>query len=271
MKYTTIMSLSNPVIKSILKLKKKKNKQQRNLFLIDTPHLIEMALMSDFADIEKVFLTENFFNKNKLFLRRLEKTIKALNKPFLFVVTDEIISRLSDTEAPQGIVSLLSYKRIELEEIRFKAVPFIVICDGIQDPGNLGTIVRAADAAGADAIIILPNTCDIFMPKALRATAGSVFNIPVVYTTPQDLFLFLKNKNIAFYATSVNATLSIYDCDFRSPLAIAFGNEAQGISKSLLEKADYLIKIPIFGKAESLNVAMAAAVSLYEVVRQRMF
>lgn len=268
MKYISITSPSNPIIKSLLKIKKRK---QRELFLVDTSHLIEMALMSDLADLEMVFCTENFFNKNKTFLRHIYKAKGVVEKPFLFIVTDEIISKISDAETPQGVISLLSYKKVNLEDVRFKAVPFVVICDGIQDPGNIGTIVRAADAAGADAVLILPNTCDLFMPKALRATAGSIFNIPVVYSTFQDLFLYLKNKDISLYATSVDATLNIYDCNFRGPLAIAFGKEAQGISKPLLEKADYLIKIPIFGKAESLNVAMAAAISLYEVVRQRMF
>ncbi|MBI5212745.1 MAG: RNA methyltransferase, partial [Nitrospirae bacterium] len=169
---------------------------------------------------------------------------------------------------PQGIIAVVSYESIGLNEISFRDIPFLVVCDGIQDPGNLGTIIRASDAAGADAVIILPGTCDAFMQKTIRATAGSLFNIPIIHAEPQMLFDFIDSRNIEMYAADVHAKTSIYEADFKKPAAVAFGNEAHGVSGKMLKKARGL-KIPIIGKAESLNVAMSASICLYEIVRQR--
>jgi TrmH family RNA methyltransferase len=271
MRYSEITSPYNPIIKNALKIKKRVFKKDKKEFLIDSPHLLEMALSSDLAKIKRVFFTERFLNKNKPFMRHLDRLRSEIQEPFLVMVSDSIISRLSDTEAPQGIVSLLSYVFTTVEDIKYKGIPFLVICDGIQDPGNIGTIIRVADAAGADAVIIMPNSCDIFNPKALRATSGSIFNIPVIYTDKEGLLSYLRGNNILLYATDIRSDLYLYKCDLRLPLAIAFGSEAHGIRESILEISDYRIKIPIIGKAESLNVAMAAAISLYEIVRQRMF
>lgn len=270
MRYSNITSLSNPIIKSAIKIKKRIFKKDKKEFLIDSPHLLEMALRSEFAEIKRIFFTERFFNKNKSFIRHLDR-LKRYQEPFLVMTSESIISRLSDTETPQWIVALLSYSFCNLADIKYKNIPFLVVCDGVQDPGNIGTIIRASDAAGADAVIIMPNSCDVFIPKALRATAGSIFNIPVIYTGKEDFFSYIKSNNIVLYATDIRSELYLYDCDFKLPLAIAFGNEAHGISEYFLERSDYRVKIPIVGKAESLNVAMAASISLYEIVRQRMF
>lgn len=271
MRYLNITSLSNPIIKSAFKIKKRVFKRDKNEFLVDSPHLLEMALRSEFTEIKRIFFTERFLNKNRSLIRHLDKLRTVDKEPFLIMVSESIISKLSDTETSQGIVSLLSYSFISLGDIKYKGTPFLVICDGVQDPGNIGTIVRASDAAGADSVIIMPNSCDVFIPKSLRATAGSIFNIPVIYIDKEELFSYLKSNNIFLYATDVRSSLYLYNCDFKLPLAIAFGNEARGISELLLEMSNYRIKIPIVGKAESLNVAMAAAICLYEIVRQRMF
>ncbi|MBI3592373.1 MAG: RNA methyltransferase [Nitrospirae bacterium] len=118
---------------------------------------------------------------------------------------------------------------------------------------------------------MLPGTCDLFSPKAIRATAGSLFNIPVVCSEPDALTDYLESHKIKLYAADVHAQASLYESDLRQPVAIVFGNEAHGVSKPLLQKADSLLKIPIIGKAESLNVAMSASICLYEAVRQRGF
>lgn len=271
MKPVKITSPANPIIKEALKIKEKHARYRHEAFLIEGPHLMEMAAASPAVNIKRVFFTEEFSAKREgqHLLRQIGSRVRGQWQKDIFIqVSEQALNKLTDTETPQGIAAVVSYNAIGLNEINFKAAPFLVVCDGIQDPGNLGTIIRVSDAAGADAMIILPGTCDAFMPKTIRATAGSLFNIPIVYSGLDILFGYLDSKNIALYATDVHAQASIYKSDFKSPIAIAFGSEAHGVSEALLKRAKGL-KIPIVGKAESLNVAMAASVCLYEVVRQR--
>ncbi|BCB96726.1 RNA methyltransferase TrmH [Dissulfurispira thermophila] len=273
MRFITITSPVNAIIKEALKIKQKYARYRHEAFFIEGPHLIEMAVASPHVEIKRVFFTEEFSNKKEgqRLLRLIISSIKCQPPRDIFIrVSEQVLNKLSDTETPQGIAAVMSCKIARLDGISFKEVPFLVVCDGIQDPGNLGTIIRVSDAAGADAVIILPNTCDAFMPKAIRATAGSLFNIPIIYSGLETLFDFIESKNISLYAADVHAQMSIYEFDFKLPVAIAFGNEAHGVSEVLLKRAKGL-KIPILGKAESLNVAMAASVCLYEVVRQRIY
>lgn len=267
MRYITITSSSNPIIKEALKIKEKRARCRHETFLIEGPHLMEMAAASPDVEIKKLFFTEEFSAK-----REGQRLLRQLSKKEVQIIetSQHILSKLADTETPQGIVAVISYRTTGLDGMSFRGAPFLVVCDGIQDPGNLGTIIRASDASGADAVIILPSTCDAFMSKTIRATAGSLFNIPTIYSEPEILFDYLDSKNIALYATDVHAQVSIYESDFKSPIAIVFGNEAHGVSELLLKRARGL-KIPIVGKAESLNVAMAASICLYEVVRQRLY
>ena len=262
MRYKKITSLSNLHIKEALKIRERKIGRHRDL-LIEGPHLIEMALASP-AEIRKVFFTDSFRSKHAELFTQLSRTGAEL-----FETTDHVLSRLSDTEMPQGIAAIASLKFHDPGALPCSVNPLMVICDGIQDPGNLGTIIRTADAAGADAVIFLPGTCDPLLPKVVRATAGSVFTIPLVFTESGVLMQWLGEKAIALFVTDVNASRSIYEADLRKPLAFAFGNEAKGVNRSLRGEAKMLVKIPILGKAESLNVATSAALCLYEAVRQR--
>jgi TrmH family RNA methyltransferase len=153
--------------------------------------------------------------------------------------------------------------------LRLRDPSLLVVIDGIRDPGNLGTIIRTSDAAGVDAVIVLPGTCDAFMPKAVRSTAGSIFNIPLVYPETDELMGWLRERSIRTLVADVNATLSLYEADLSRSLAFVFGNEAMGVHEKLRCEADARVKIPLSGKAESLNVAISAAICLYEAVRQR--
>ncbi len=243
-------------------IKEKKKRQQSNIF-IEGLHLLEMAIAAG-AEIKRVLFTESFKSKNEKFLRQLSR--KA---PDLIETTDDILSRLSDTETPQGVVAIASYKPFQFRELKLKTIPLIVVADGIQDPGNLGSIIRTSDAAGADAVIMLQGTCDAFMPKVIRSTAGSIFNIPIVYSNGDDLIKWLKEKQIGLFVMDIIASKTIYEADFIMPLAFVFGNEAHGTSEGIKHKATAILNIPILGRAESLNVASSAAICLYEAVRQR--
>ena len=266
MKPQVITSPANPLIKRTLEIKERRGRHRGAVFLIEGPHLIEMSLASPYAGLKQVFFTEDFSfaSEGRRLIRRLEETAVDLVE-----TSKRVMEKLTDTETPQGIAAVLTLKTVALDAIPFKAMPLLVICDGIRDPGNIGTIIRASDAAGADAVLLTPGTCDAFMPKAIRASAGSIFTVPVFSAGIEELMSFLEQRRMRLYAADVHASHSLYGTDFRLPAAIAFGNEAHGIGAELLKKADLLFRIPVIGRAESLNVAMAASISLYEAVRQR--
>ena len=265
MRYTQITSASNPKIKEALDIKNKRSKYKHTAFIIEGPHLVEMALASG-NKISTAFFTDSFRAK-----KDGQKILREIGKKTdeIFEVTEQIMRKLADTEAPQGIIATASYAEKNLEEIRFKSVPLIVAVDGVQEPGNLGTIIRTSDAAGADAVIILKGTCDVFMQKTIRATAGSIFNIPIIYTGTDKFLDWLKSNGIMLLATALDSGKSIFDTGLKKPAAFVFGNEAHGVSSEIKRKADLLLKIPIYGKAESLNVSASVAVCLYETLRQR--
>ncbi len=264
MRHPAITSASNPRIREAIAVRDRKRGTGRASFLIESPHLIEAALEAG-NGIEQVFVTPSFMDRqeHRHFLKRLPKTAEV------FVVTDGVLSRIADTEAPQGIVAVAVYRAFALDAIPTGASLLLTILDGVQDPGNVGTAIRSADAAGADAVILLPGTCDPLSPKAIRATAGSIFHIPIVFSEPGPVLRWLREHMVIILVADTRAPKSLYQSDLTGPVAFVLGNEARGAGMSIREQADLLVRIPILGKAESLNVGVAAALCLYEAVRQR--
>jgi TrmH family RNA methyltransferase len=268
MRYTVITSQSNPVVKEALKIKSKMAKLRNEAFFIEGIHLIETALESGNASFKTIFFTNGFMTEKEggEFLKKFSG-----NNLRLVEVSDSVMAALCDTETPQGIAAIVSIKTIGFQDIKLNEPALMVICDGIQDPGNLGTIIRISDAAGADAVVAMPGTCDAFAPKSLRASAGSIFHLPVIYLSHDDLSVYLEAKGISLLAADAHGGVPIYECDLSNPVAIAFGNEARGLSSFLKEIASGYINIPFEGKAESINAAMAASICLYEALRQRKY
>jgi TrmH family RNA methyltransferase len=265
MNFTKITSPSNPKIKTVVNIRHRKSRVGNASFIIEGPHLIEMALNAD-TPMSEVFFSEAFSRK-----KEGQRLLKKLSKhpTGFFEVTDRVFHKLADTETPQGIIAIATCLPLSLDQLRVKSTALLVVSDGIQDPGNLGTIIRTADASGADAVIILPGTCDVFMQKIIRATAGSLFNIPVVHTSVNELAAWLRAKKINLAVTAVDAEQSLFEARLDNSVALVFGNEAHGVREELKRAADIVLRIPIYGKAESLNVASAAAICLYEAARQR--
>ena len=264
-----ITSLSNPLVGKAVEVRLGRSSSGQHVFLAEGPHLVGMAIASG-ASISEIFFTGDFMQTEEGagLLDKISRT--QAHARATIEVTDRILAKISDTESPQGVVAIVSYKPVSLSDLQLKGAPMIAACDGIQDPGNLGAIIRASDAAGADAVVVLPGTCDPYSPKTVRATAGSIFNIPVIMAEHSELIDFVTSKDIKLVVTDIRANRSLYQIDLTRPSAFAFGNEARGVSAILAAKAAASISIPIRGKAESLNVAAAAAVCLYEAVRQRM-
>lgn len=262
----TITSLQNTTVKLAASLKQRKHREAAGMFIAEGVRLVEEAIASNWQ-IEACLFTEQALSAKRVqaMLRTLtEKGVRTIQ------VSEPVYAKISDTEQPQGIMALIRTNSCTLQTALGTERPLLVILDGLQDPGNLGAVIRTADAAGATAVILLKGCTDIYAGKAVRATMGSMFHLPVVERVDHEaLISLLEEKGIALLATSLDAARSYFTIDFKQPAAIVFGNEGQGVSRVLLDKAKERIYIPILGRAESLNVAASAAVILYEAVRQR--
>ena len=255
-----IQSLENPFIKEIKKIKKLPDEK----IFIEGINLVESALNSPFVQIEKVLITEKFIEKRIGFFEVLQN-----KNIFIAEISENISKKISDTVTPQGIFAVVRYKAQNIKELSSKNPTFIVILDRIQDPGNLGTIIRASEAFGVEAILITNGTCNPFSSKALRASAGSIFFIPVIVVSVMEIKDFILKNRLNFFITDPNGEKLSFEIDFRKPLAIAFGNESIGVSSELKKIKHTSCKILHVGKTESLNVSMSSAVFLYEILRHR--
>jgi TrmH family RNA methyltransferase len=255
-KFRLIDSPKNPRVKHVADIRDRKKKGDE--FMVEGPHLVESALDAG-AEIKQAFFTGG---QHKALVKRIARTGAEI-----FEISDRVLSKLTVTETPQGILAVVSLKKSALEAIDISKGP-VVVLDGIQDPGNVGTIIRTADAAGASAVVVLQGTADAFSQKALRASSGSIFNIRIVRAQRKTVADELKKMGLRIVATTLDADTSIFDAALRGPLALVFGNETKGVSAELRRGADLSVRIPVRGGAESLNVASSAAVALYEVMRK---
>ncbi len=261
-----ITSINNPIIKEIKSLKLKKNREELGLFFIEGLRFVSEALMESWH-VKYVLMSDSFAsneNNSQLISIIIDKNIKS------FVVTDKLFSELSETSSPQGILAVMLSQKFEVNDL-IKNNSFIVILDSVQDPGNLGTIIRTADAAGAAGIIMSKGCVDLFNPKVLRSTMGSIFHLPIAVDC--DLvksIQMLKEHGIKTFAAHLSGEISYFACNLRDNCAIIVGNEANGISDDVAGTADFLVKIPMPGKAESLNASVAAGLLIYEALRQRL-
>lgn len=265
---TTITSPDNIQIKNAAALKQKKFRDKTNLFLIEGIRLIETALASD-AQINECFYLPAILDNERgaALINNLAQT-----KCFMHEVTPAVFNKLADTDTPQGIVACVYKNNVELVNLSLKKNSTFIIIDQLQDPGNIGTIIRTADAAGIDAIISLKGTVDIYSPKVTRATMGALFHLPIVdKITPADLEDFITKNNITLLATVLsNTAAACFDVDYtKTATAIAVGNEGAGVSEQIKLAAAKHIYIPMYGKSESLNASCAAAMIMYEIMRQK--
>ncbi len=258
-----IESPSNPVVKDTLAQARKRSASSGGAFLIEGQNLFAEALRSGRVLIQSVFVTEEFLDGN---LEIFEGALAGggIN---IYEVSQKIIKKLSATETPQGVCAMVETAELSAEHLTFDSIT--VVLDGIQDPGNTGTIIRTAHAFGSGAVVLLPGTCDAMNPKALRATAGSVFHIPVIRAQRDELVRKLRKDSVRIAMTEAHGGVPLSGADLSMPLAFVLGSEARGVSEELRRAADLAITIPVPGGAESLNVAQAAALCLWEAQRSK--
>ena len=188
----------------------------------------------------------------------------------LIYVPDSIFKEISDTENPQGILAIARFKFQELKGLKIKEKPTLVFLDRLQDPGNMGTIIRTADAFNIDGIIINGGCVDPYNPKVVRATMGSIFRIPIYHVEDSVQGLSsLKERGLRIFATSLEGSVPIYDIDYNDGFILVIGNESTGVSDEIYSLSDKLIRIPMPGEAESLNAGVAASIIMYEAMKQR--
>ena len=258
-----ISSIKNDKVKYLKSLSRKKNRWKEKKYLTEGMRIV-LQLIDNSENILEIYYSDKFMN-----ISGSEELIdKAKNRGIeLIRVTEEIIEYLTETESPQHIIALNKFSFYDLESI-IKDRRRLILLDRIQDPGNLGTIIRASEAMGFNGILITKGTVDVYSSKVIRSTMG--VEIPIVYyDSVVEAMNDLKKHGIRIISTSLKAEKMIYEVNISDNLAIVIGNEAQGISEYVEENSDVLVKIPMEGKAESLNVAIASSMIIYESLRQR--
>lgn len=253
-----IVSKDNENIKDIRKLKEKKYRDETNLYIIEGVNLIKEAI-DEKANIETIVICEEYLKNNEI--------PNLLSKYNCIDVDAKVFDSISDVKNPQGILAVI--KKANSKSINYND-DIIVILEDIQDPGNLGTIIRTIDSAGLCQIIVSANTTDVFNSKVVRSTMGAIFRVNIIESNNlEETIKEIENNKFIICATSLEKSKSIYDINYTKK-AIIIGNESNGVSKELLELAKEKIKIPMLGKTESLNASVATGVILYEYVRQKL-
>ncbi len=255
-----ITSTGNPQVKHLLQLQKKsKVRNEEKLFLVEG---LRMFVEVPEERVEKVYVSESLYNKKKAELR--------LNRFSYEILSDNVFQHVSDTKTPQGILCVVRQQQYNIEEILQKKDPHFVVLDNLQDPGNLGTIVRTAEAAGVSAVFLNRESVDLYNPKTIRSTMGSIYRMPVIYVENLvELLQKFKKKGVQSYAAHLEGR-NAYDAEnYTTGTAILIGNEGNGLSQEVADQADIRVRIPMEGKVESLNAAIAASVLMFEVYRQR--
>ena len=260
-----ITSVSNPRIRHLVEIRKKaKTRREEGIFLIEGTRLC-MDAPSRF--IKDVYVTERWLDGAS------DRERALINSHPLTVVSGEVMEKAADTATPQGIlcvVKIPSYRRDDLFSSTSEKKPLLLVLEDIQDPGNLGTIFRTAEAAGATGIIMSRDTVDLFNPKTVRATMSAIFRMPFLISSDLcEELAALRKHGIKSYAAHLQGTRPYDALPLAGPAAFLIGNEGKGLSDRLTESADEKIIIPMEGGAESLNAAMASGILLFEASRQR--
>lgn len=260
-----ITSTANPKIKSLVKLKKRSERDSTETFLIEGFRPIERALESGFKFEELYYCPELFLGQNEMKLVEQAKSsgarvVSVAKLPFM---------KLTYRDRPEGLLGVGRQWHTNLDDLKLSKNPFLIVVESIEKPGNLGTILRSADATGADAVVICDSVTDLFNPNVVRASTGVMFRIPIVVTTTGSLLKFCKSHSIETVAATPHTDILHTDVDFTKPTALLVGSEQFGLQDSTIKACDTKAKLPMLGQADSLNVSAATVVLAYEVVRQR--
>jgi TrmH family RNA methyltransferase len=243
-------------------------KSDQGRIALEGEHLLEEALRSGLR-VETIFVRSG--SEGVLARLRERFAIQITKSPEFEILqlTPDVFASAVVTESPQGVAALVEAPAFSWGELLHAPNPLLMVCAGLQDPGNLGTLIRSAEAFGAAGMVILPGTVSPWNAKALRASAGSAFRLPVVAASPEEAFTFLRKNHIPLLAAVAAGGISGTEMDLSGPAALLIGNEGSGLPEEWIARADQRVTIPCPGPVESLNAAVAGSVLLYEAARQR--
>lgn len=252
-----ITSKSNPKIKNVVKLQKSSERREQNRIIIEGRREIERATACGFI-VDTLFVCEE--------LLKGSVNIPANN---IEEVSLDVFEKIAYREGSDGLLAVAIPKYSDLKDFKPGKNPLIVILETVEKPGNLGAVMRTADAAGVDAVIIADQRTDLYNPNAIRASVGTIFSVPLFASSSEECIDWLKKHNIKIYCTYLKASINYLEADFRGGCAIVMGTESTGLSDTWVEAADQNLIIPMKGIADSLNVSVTTAIMVFEASRQR--
>ena len=261
-----IQSAQNSRIKNLQKLfSKSKERKEQNLFVVEGMRELSLAISGSYS-LDSAFICSELFSEIN------HPEIRAKIPPsIVFEVSLPVFQKIAYREHSDGVLALVRQKAHTLNELHLPDDSFIIVLESVEKPGNLGAILRTADAAKVDAVIVSDPLTDVYNPNVIRSSVGCVFTVPLAIATLSDTFSFLKENRIRILAAELQASQWYQDTDFTKACALIMGTEAAGLTNFWLEHADVRIKIPMRGKIDSLNVSVSTAVITFEAMRQRGF
>jgi TrmH family RNA methyltransferase len=269
----TIISPSNNTLKHLKSLMAKKYREEHHQFIAEGRKMVSEALSSELT-VDTVVFSETFAKQQTetalhvdadyvLVSAALAKGIRCIG------TTDSVFSSISDTQTPQGVLAVVKEKEYDLEKVIGQTDSFLILLDGVRDPGNLGTILRTVDAADGDGVILINDCVDPYNPKAVRSTMGSIFRVPIFHgINADDVAEKLKQNGYHIVTSHLHGSDVFGWPGGHARTALVIGSESHGVSQQMTDCADSLIKIPMAGGAESLNASVAAGILIYEIFRK---
>lgn len=275
--YSEITSATNPKIKAIKKLEQKRQRDREGLFVIEGFHLVEEAIQHH-AEIEMILHTDTADQTQLAGITAMlqQNAAKMPSAIEIITITDSILTTLSQTPAPQGILAILKQPMQMLEEIleaevegkaaTNRPLSHLLLLDNVQDPGNVGTMIRTAEAAGFRAIILGEGSADLYNDKTIRATQGALFQLPIIRGNLEELLPKIHNAGYESWVTTLEEATFYHKLEKPTKCALIMGNEGQGVDPKIQKLATTKVKIPMLGQSESLNVGIAAGILIYDLM-----
>lgn len=252
-----ITSTQNPKVKRLAALQQKSaERRSEGVFVVEGRRELEHCIEAGY-EVESIFVCQDIVPDN---LPPAAKT---------YDVSTRVYERIAYRGSTEGIVAIVYAKQLTLNDLKLDDKPFVVVLESVEKPGNLGAVLRSADAAGVDAVIVCDPLTDLYNPNLIRSSIGAIFTVPCVACTSDECIRFLKERGIQILTAQLQDSRLYYDVDMRRPTAIVMGTEATGLTQQWRLAADAHIRIPMLGRLDSLNVSVSAAVLMYEAVRQR--
>jgi TrmH family RNA methyltransferase len=263
MPHEVLESLNNPKVKAAVQLQERRARKKYKKTLVEGYRELYQAIKHGLG-IDTIFLCEELFPSEEC-----KKTLDVLEAKKVFYVSKKVFEKLSFRKTPDGFIAITDEISYDILDIPPSPKPFILVVEKVEKPGNLGAILRTADGAGVDAVILCDPATDLNNPNVIRASLGAVFSLPILTMTIDEVFLYCQEKSIKMVATSPEVKKVYWDLNLKDSTAIILGSEKDGISPRFQQESDSVVTIPMLGKVDSLNVSASASLLCYEVIRQR--